>query len=358
MAWHEVRVALHVHSRYSDGSGTVEAIAAAAAGLVDVVWLTDHDGLWARESPGEGRYGPVLLLVGTEMTPPTDHLLVLGTDFVPDRAGPWEAAVQAVRNAGGVAFVAHPEDPGNPRLGLPSYRWTRREVRGFTGIEVWNHLSQWARAVRGLKSGLWALGHPLAGAQAPDAASLGLWDALSAEARTVGVLGLDAHAVRIPHRRFGMPVFPYRRLFGWLSNHLWLEEPLAGLPLDRAREALLMAFREGRVALVNETVGRELGFRLRGRAGTSQVGMGAEIGWAADAELLVQSPVPALATVMAEGRVLGRHRVPAGEPVAVSVPHPAAARVELWRERGGRLVPWLFSNPIYFRSPKRPPRNA
>jgi predicted metal-dependent phosphoesterase TrpH len=44
---------MHVHSTCSDGSGTVAEIAAAAAASgVDVVLLTDHDTLAARDQEG------------------------------------------------------------------------------------------------------------------------------------------------------------------------------------------------------------------------------------------------------------------------------------------------------------------
>jgi hypothetical protein len=353
-------VALHVHSRYSDGSGTVEQILAAAQGLVDVVWLTDHDGLAARASPGEGRYGSVLLLVGTEMTPPTDHLLVLGTDFVPDREGSWAEAVQAVAQAGGLSFVAHPADPGNAVLRLPSYRWTRREVRGFTGLEVWNHLSQWMRAVHGIGSGVNALAHPLRGAESPDPEVLALWDVLAARERIVGVAGLDAHAVRIPHRRFGFPVFAYRSAFGWMTNRVLVERRLQDATLPEAREMLLAGFREGRVVMVNERRGHAAGIRVEGRTGSQTVALGSEIAWSSDAAVLVTAPLAGFVTMVLGGHVSEPHEVEPGRVLAIPVPKPGAARVEISVREGSHVRPWAYSNPVYFRppTPRRPRPDA
>ena len=66
----DVACVVHLHSVHSDGTGTVAQIAAAArrAG-VDVVLLTDHDTLEARRRGEEGWHGPVLVCVGSEVSP-------------------------------------------------------------------------------------------------------------------------------------------------------------------------------------------------------------------------------------------------------------------------------------------------
>ena len=79
---------IHVHSTWSDGTGTVPQImrAAAKAG-VDVVLLTDHDTLAARDHGQEGWHGDVLLLVGEEVTPDENHYLAFGNDTVIRKSG-------------------------------------------------------------------------------------------------------------------------------------------------------------------------------------------------------------------------------------------------------------------------------
>ena len=53
---HDLACVVHLHSLYSDGTGTVPEIARAArASGVDVVLLTDHDTLEARRRGEEGR---------------------------------------------------------------------------------------------------------------------------------------------------------------------------------------------------------------------------------------------------------------------------------------------------------------
>ena len=60
--------AIHVHSKFSDGSGDVKGIAETAnsSGL-DYLILTDHNTLRAKAEGYEGWYGNTLLLVGVEI---------------------------------------------------------------------------------------------------------------------------------------------------------------------------------------------------------------------------------------------------------------------------------------------------
>ena len=79
---YDLTCVIHLHSTYSDGTGTVPQIARAAekAG-VDVVFLTDHDTLAAKDNGEEGWYGNALVLVGEEVSPTDrDHYLAFGID--------------------------------------------------------------------------------------------------------------------------------------------------------------------------------------------------------------------------------------------------------------------------------------
>src|SRR5215510_7037796 len=110
---HEIVVNLHMHTRYSDGSGTHKDIAQAAirAGL-DAVIVTDHNVLVQGvegyyRSPGSR----VLLLVGQEvhdqdLDPQKNHLLVFNAnrDLAPLADDP-QTLINGVRDAGGLCFI-------------------------------------------------------------------------------------------------------------------------------------------------------------------------------------------------------------------------------------------------------------
>src|SRR5512142_1691641 len=101
----EIVINLHMHTRYSDGTGSHEDIAAAAlrAGL-DAVIVTDHNVL-VQGAEGYVRQDRrrVLVLVGEEIhdqhrDPQKNHLLVFGTrqELAP-LAGDPSALIRAVR---------------------------------------------------------------------------------------------------------------------------------------------------------------------------------------------------------------------------------------------------------------------
>src|SRR3954449_4502059 len=95
---------VHLHSLYSDGTGTVPEIARAArASDVDVVLLTDHDTLEARRRGEEGWQEGVLVLVGEEVSPRgRNHYLAFGIEEEVRHRGMSPSEIcAAVRERGG-----------------------------------------------------------------------------------------------------------------------------------------------------------------------------------------------------------------------------------------------------------------
>ena len=85
MANYDYRGAIHCHTNYSDGTGSVEDVMKAAndAGL-DFVMMTDHDTMKPRDDGHEKWHGSTLLIVGTEITPPNNHYIVFGDKKLQD----------------------------------------------------------------------------------------------------------------------------------------------------------------------------------------------------------------------------------------------------------------------------------
>ena len=116
---HELTGIIHCHSTYSDGTGTVPEIAAAArANDLDFLLLTDHDTLAAAQHGEEGWHGSVLLLVGCEVSPyRRNHYLAFGLSEPIDHKELTPAQIVAsVNNAGGFGFPAHPFSKGSERF--------------------------------------------------------------------------------------------------------------------------------------------------------------------------------------------------------------------------------------------------
>ena len=208
-----VRGVLHVHSVRSDGSGTVDDIAAAAARAgLDFVVLTDH-GDGTREPDPPAYHSGVLCLDGVEISTRDGHYAAIGMARAPyPLGGEARDVVEDVRRLGGFGIAVHPDSQKQ------ELRWTAWDA-SFDAIEWLNTDSEWRDESA---AGLLALlpGYPLRGAAAivrafrRPAELLARWDEVARHRPVVVLAGADAHARfgaaarRDPYRGFTLPGFP------------------------------------------------------------------------------------------------------------------------------------------------------
>jgi len=145
----ELIVNLHMHTFYSDGHLSHEQIAQAALrARLDIVIVTDHN-VWVNGFEGyyKNKDKQVLLLIGEEIhnqarDPQKNHLLVFGAGReLAVLASDPQLLLDGVRQAGGLSFLAHPDDPAAPVFGETDISWVDWGVQGFTGLELWNAMS-------------------------------------------------------------------------------------------------------------------------------------------------------------------------------------------------------------------------
>ena len=142
----ELTGAIHMHSVFSDGSGEVEDIARYAAEVgLDYILLTDHNTLRALKEGYERWYGSTLLLVGCEINDKLNenHYLAFGINEAFSTRLAAKEYVKKVKDAGGIGFLAHPHEKRKHMVEHPPYPWTDWDITDFTGIEIWNHMSEW-----------------------------------------------------------------------------------------------------------------------------------------------------------------------------------------------------------------------
>lgn len=104
---------LHMHTNYSDGTGSVEEVLAFAQQhtTLDVIAVTDHDtiegALRARDLVAKGKYR-FEVIVGEEISTREGHLLALflHKPIAPNQS--IERSIELIREQDGVAIVAHP----------------------------------------------------------------------------------------------------------------------------------------------------------------------------------------------------------------------------------------------------------
>jgi hypothetical protein len=342
---HDLSCVVHLHSTYSDGTGTVrEIVRAAARARADVVLLTDHDSLEARRRGEEGWYGDVLLLAGDEVSPRRgDHYLAFGIDKEIRHRGLDACGIaRAVRDAGGFGFAAHPFSEGFERFKRPGMPFAGLDCDALDGIELWNFANDTGERIGSIAGALRLLATPARVLDHPPERNMRRWDELCRTRRVVAIGGLDAHQYG---KRIG-PVVPirvmsYRRSFRLIRTHVLCDEPPTG-ELERDREPVFAALRAGRCYIAVEAVAPARGFRFE----APDVPMGGEAP-AGRRTLHARTPLPAHIRLLRNGRELASAD---GTSLDVDVEEPGVYRVEaLRRARGGERT-WIVSNPVYLRS--------
>jgi len=329
----------HVHSNRSDGSGSPEEIAAAAAqaGLHFIV-LTDHgDGT---RTPDPPRYlSGVLVIDAVELSTQGGHYIALGLPQTPyPLRGEAHDVVEDVRRLGGFGIVAHPDSS------KPSLQW-RAWNAPFDAIEWLNADTEWrdehgGHFLRALARYPVRPVDALASLLDRPERTLERWDALTRRRRVVAVAGADAHAragwrdddsdgytqgwfLRIPS---------YEASFRTFATRVQVERPFGKDPKLDERQ-ILASLRSGRVFTVIDAIGSpsSFDFSMQGStlvARTNATGTGS-IALRKDGRPVAEQPLPEL-KFETKGEP-GTYRV---EVVVANAP-------------GTPPVPWIVSNPIY-----------
>ena len=353
----EVRVAYHVHTNRSDGTGTPDAIAVAAAKAgIDVVILTDHgDGTRATDPPR--RVGGVLVMDAAEVSTWGGHYVALGARPSPyPLGGDPGSVVEDVARLGGLGIAAH---PGSAKDGLKWRAWDAP----FDGIEWLNADSEWRDRPRDLWSALltypWASTGTVVGLLNRPRFELSRWDRAMAQRPVVGLAAHDAHA-RIGLGGVGEPYEGtvavrapgYAAMFRAFSNTV-------RVPADWGRDAAadaaatLDAIRAGRSYAVVTGFGAASVRRFTATSGTRSAGMGEWLAPEGPVQVEVEVDVPPAAftsLVCAGTRVAGSS---GGRLTWRSEAAPGACRVESATSPSAEAMPWLVSNPIYIREARQ-----
>ena len=349
-----VRGVMHVHTRRSDGGGTVADVAAAAAraGLQFVI-VTDH-GDGTREPDAPAYLNGVLVVDAVEVTTTEGHVLGLGLGQAPYRLGGAGAdVVEDINRLGGFAIAAHVD---SARRSLTWRAWDAA-LTGFEWLNAdseWRDESRWSLIGLLLPYAVRPVGALAKMLDRPDAA-LARWDELTRDRRLVTVAAADAHA-RMGGgdeddarwwRRLSLPLPGYAPLFQTFSVSL-AGVALTGQPAEDA-ERVLSAVRLGHSFTVVDA--------LAGPAHLDFVATsGLHVATGGDA-LPLAGPVRVQAHIAGppDARfALIRDGVRVAEVEGTSLDREFAEEVAVYRVEvglpgapGSPPVSWIVSNPIF-----------
>jgi hypothetical protein len=352
---------LHIHSRYSDGSGTMRKIIKAAkkAGL-DYIVITDHNVLQAMENGAEGWYDGLLVLVGEEVgVPRSGHYLAFGiSDTIEPKDNQEDARqyIKAAKRQGGIGFAAHPHGLHNTAFDLHLSPWHAWDDPDYTGIEVWSYMCDWAESVTRFNIFYYYF-RPKKAIHGPPPDLLRRWDRLCQTRRVVGIGGSDAHARRLFPLHF-IKFLSYERAFRGVRTHLLTPVPL-NPDLGESKELIYAALASGHCFFAHDSLADSAGFSFRAftdggrkfpplkKGGQGGFTMGDEVELESGVVLEATSPVPAALRLLRNGQLV--QEAAEARQLTYRANEPGVYRVEA-RYNG---EPWVFTNPIYLRGSMR-----
>jgi hypothetical protein len=353
---HVAAGAIHVHTVRSDGTGTADEVAAAAAraGLAFVVF-TDHGDGTRDPLPPQYRSG-VLCVDALEISTEGGHLVALGLARTPYRlAGEPRDVLEDVHRFGGFGVAAHPDSS----KGELAWRdWSLP----IDGVEWFNLDTEWRDEGPGRL--LLALLHqgvrpaPALGALVrPDRPVLARWDRLARTRRVVGLAAVDAHA-RIgadaaPGGSLRLRVPSYEASFRTARVAVELAAPFSG-DAWRDMNTLLAALRRARSYGWIEAFAPAGRVEFTGhRPDGTAIGIGEFAGHGLEGVRLraaAAAPPDAEIRLICDGMVVASGPAPGPVLRVIPAPPPEACRAEVRIRRGNGFEPWLVTNHIYGRA--------
>ena len=336
--------AFHVHTIRSDGSGTVDEIAGAAAHAgLDFVITTDHgDGTRTPDPPKY--HGNTLILDGIEVSTTEGHYLAIGHQASPyPLGGEARDVVEDIARLGGFGVAAHPFSTKD------SLRW-KDWTTPIDGIEWLNTDSAWRdEPVHRLALGI--LHYPIRPSEAIASLfdrpieALAQWDALTQRRRVVALAGADAHV-----RPFPIP--SYEQVFRSFGIRVQLETGFSGNP-EKDAALLLSSIKQGRVYTAIDALAQPGRFRfeVESSTGGTQPGRVVSVADSRAVVLEVDLPQGGELRLFKDGSLIAQTTQPSLRFQTGNRSAIYRAEVVLSPTPNSLPIPWILSNPIYVGEP-------
>lgn len=350
----EIKLALHIHTNYSDGNAShADLVKTAEKAGLDAIITTDHN-IWVSGLDGYYSNGAkqVMLLVGEEihnrlLNPPGSHMLAIGAgkELAPFAADP-QRLIDQIRRNEGLSFIAHPIEDPLERFNERAYSWQDWEIKNFTGIELWNQMSEFKSVSPTLAAAIVNALFPKRMTLGPLERTLSLWDGLIANRRRpfVAVGGVDAHELVKKFGPFKVKLYPYLHHFKSITTHLLLPKPLSGVfPEDRKQ--VLEALRSGHCFVAYDLPAKTDGFRFTVHNDDGMFIMGDQIKIKGGLSFQIRLPHKATCRLIKDGWQIKEWTN--REVCTHLTTEPGIYRAEAFIPYKGKLRGWIFSNPIY-----------
>jgi hypothetical protein len=268
----EICGALHLHTKFSDGGVDYPAMIKTAQILgLDFIITTDHMTLQGLQSGYEGFHDKLAVLCGYEHNDYNNlnHYLVMGVSRVFTDATEPQMYIDAVKENGGIGFLAHPAEKRKYMAAFPAYPWTTWDIDRFDGIEIWNQFSDWVEQLRTWKSVI-RLCFPRRFIKRAPEDLLKKWDELNVSRYVSGIGGVDAHTKTYRKGIFTFRVFPIKVELKGIRTHLYIKDIKQDNTFGNHKRSILNSLKNGHSFISNFRRGDASGstFSLITKSGT------------------------------------------------------------------------------------------
>ena len=349
----EVIINAHIHTRFSDGMKTHREIAEIAARhSLDAVLISDHN-VFPQGVSGYYQFNKkhVLVIIGEEIhdvnrVPQKNHLLGFGIDKSYTKYAPNpQTLINEITGAGGLAFLAHAYDPALPAFGNDDLSWVDWNISGYTGIELWNNLSEFKIRYKNKLQAYFYAVFPSFLALEPPIQIRKLWDQLILQCvQLTAIGGSDAHTLPNKIGPFNVRIFRYDYHFRTINNHLLMDDPMSGEP-KKDQIAILNTIKSGRLFIANDQIFSTRGFRCWVENDDTRYQMGEKVPFEPGIVLQAEIPARADCCILKNGKRI--HSYKKVNKFSYSVMSKGIYRIECYRRFRMQKRGWIFTNPFY-----------
>ena len=332
--------AVHIHTTESDGTKPIDEVIAIGkrAGL-DFMMFADHMNLNNRDNHKEGLYGSTLVVIGYEHNDINDehHFLVFDSSKVYDDDLDARGYVKACHDDNAIGILAHPDEIRDSLKDYPPYPWRDWSFDNYTGIELWNQMSEWMEKLTHFNKLLMSFS-PRKSMTGPTDRILKKWDDLNMTGKYVGIASVDAHAFPVKVGPLKVEIFPYKVHFRALRTHIILPEKMSD-DFETAKNQLYQALRDCRVFISNMRWGEADRFEFYLKNESELAVCGGHISSPENVTLTVNLPDRATLNVIHNGNTILRTNT---RHLELNNIRDGLYRVEAYKGKRG----WIFSNHI------------
>lgn len=338
---------VHIHSRYSDGGGSIAEIVMHASRVgLDFIVVTDHSTLKGLTNGEEGYHDNVLALIGMEVNEEYNHYLALGIEHVvANNDNTPQQVIDEVNCQKGIGIIAHPYENGSPCFqNGRTFPWTDWSVEGFQGIEIWNYLSQYRDSFTSILKGVYLLLNPAAGLKSPYRKALNKLDQLQLEGKIVFAYGgSDAHGTKIRIRNWSITISPYELCFKLVNMHILCSEALTG-EFKSDKNTIYKALGDGCSWIACDYYRKSDGFRFEVNHQSRSWPVGSRVKYYPGLYITVKTPAESQVVLIRNGRHM---YVSTGKQHCFKPIPTGIYRIEAYLKYKCRLRPWIYSNSIW-----------